>query len=34
MKFDDTPDFEVYIDNENRVVTSVEDYVRTVIKYV
>ncbi len=34
MKFNDFDDFEVFIDNENRLITSIEDYVLTAIKYV
>ena len=34
MKFNDFDDFEVFIVNENRSITSIEDYVLTAIKYV
>ena len=34
MKFENVPDFEVYIENENRSVSSIEDYVMTAVKYV
>lgn len=34
MKFNDINDFEVYIDNENRLITNIEDYILTAVKYV
>ncbi len=34
MKFEDTSDFKVFINNENHEVRSVADYVMTAIKYV
>ena len=34
MKFEDTPDLMVYINNENREVDSVADYVTSAVKYV
>ena len=34
MKFSDVNDFEIFIDNENRLVTSIEDYIMTAVKYV
>ncbi len=34
MKFNANPGFEVFIDNEDRSVNSVEDYVMTAVKYV
>lgn len=34
MKFGETNEFEVYIDNESRVVNNMENYVMTAVKYV
>ncbi len=34
MKFNDIDDFEVFINNENRLITNIEDYILTAIKYV
>lgn len=34
MKFPESDMFEVYIKNENRTITSIEDYVMTAVKYV
>ena len=34
MKFDDSPDFEVYIENERRLVSNFADYVASAVKYV
>lgn len=34
MKFSDVNDFEIFIDNENRLVTSIENYIMTAVKYV
>ena len=34
MKFNDIDDFEVFINNENRLITNIEDYILTAVKYV
>ncbi|MCR5249094.1 MAG: DUF4869 domain-containing protein [Lachnospiraceae bacterium] len=34
MKFEDRDDFSVFIENENRLITSISDYVMTAVKYV
>ena len=34
MKFEQTEGFEIYIDNEDRLITTVSDYVMTAVKYV
>lgn len=34
MKFNDVESLEVYIENEKRVVTDMEDYIMTAVKYV
>ena len=34
MKFENVPDFEVYIENEKRSINSIKDYVMTAVKYV
>ena len=34
MRFPDLEEFEVFVDNENRLITSAEDYVMTAVKYV
>ena len=34
MKFENSDSFEVYIENENRRITDMEDYVMTAVKYV
>ena len=34
MKFEDSEDFEVFIENENRKITNMEDYIMTAVKYV
>lgn len=34
MKFNDINDFEVFVNNENRLITNIEDYILTAVKYV
>ena len=34
MKFDDSSSFEIYIENENRLITTKEDYIMTAVKYI
>jgi len=34
LKFENTPDFEVYIENEKSLVLNIEDYIMTAVKYI
>ena len=34
MKFEFIPDFRVFINNENREITNIDDYITTAVKYV
>lgn len=34
MKFNDIDDFKVFINNENRLIANIEDYILTAVKYV
>ena len=34
MKFDDTANINIYVENEHRLITDIDDYVMTAVKYV